>query len=302
MAKNNLDAANGVAPEGWGGSWTEKKLLAFEKYVKAYLTIMRKNAYWRTIYFDGFAGSGTRRTKKDDELMNQLSILAEEEQVYRGAAERLLRLPEKWRFDWYYFIDKNIAASNSLRGRLDFVDGALAKRRVFRHGDCNGELDKLGTLLRNDKRYASLVFLDPFGMHVRWDAVAQLAGTRTDIWILIPTGVIVNRLLDRKGKLKSIKLLSEFFGLAEDEVRSQFYGVVRTQDLFGEDIEMVEKVTDPINRIAQLYIKRLGSVWKHVTPTPLRLNNSTGSPIFHFVMSSNNKGAVHIAQDIIANL
>jgi hypothetical protein len=59
-------------------------------------------------------------------------------------------------------------------------------------------------------------------------------------------------------------------------------------------------VVDPINKIARLYIKQLGSVWKHVTTTPLRLNNSTGSPIFHFVMASNNKDAVRIAQEIIA--
>ena len=38
---------NGKAPaiareslSSWGGSWTEQKLDAFEKYVKAYLTIM----------------------------------------------------------------------------------------------------------------------------------------------------------------------------------------------------------------------------------------------------------------------
>jgi len=44
--------------EEWGGKWTEKKLDAFAKYVSAYLTIMKRNPYWKTIYFDGFAGSG----------------------------------------------------------------------------------------------------------------------------------------------------------------------------------------------------------------------------------------------------
>ena len=47
----------------WGGSWTEEKLDAFTKYVNAYLTIMNKNRDrygWKLIYFDGFAGSGSR--------------------------------------------------------------------------------------------------------------------------------------------------------------------------------------------------------------------------------------------------
>ncbi|MGV3637996.1 MAG: three-Cys-motif partner protein TcmP [Flavobacteriales bacterium] len=287
-------------PEGWGGSWTEKKLVAFEKYVKAYLTIMAKNPYWKTIYFDGFAGSGERKKKEDLELMNQLAIVEAEEQVYQGAAERLLRLPEKWRFHYYYFIDKSKAASEALEKKLGFVDEALKEKLVFRSGDGNAQLLKLAELMKKDKKYASLVFLDPFGMQVSWKSIAELKDTRTDIWILIPTGVIVNRLLDRKGELKSMALLCEFFGLTEDEVRKQFYGTAPVTDLFGEESEMVSKVIDPINKIARLYIKQLGSVWKSVTPVPLRLNNSTGSPIFHFVMASNNKDAVRIAQEIIA--
>lgn len=287
-------------PEGWGGSWTEKKLVAFEKYVKAYLTIMAKNTYWKTIYFDGFAGSGERKKKEDLELMHQLAIVEAEEQVYQGAAERLLRLPEKWRFHWYYFIDKKKDASEALEKKLDFVDPELKEKLVFRSGDGNAQLLKLAKLMKEDKNYASLVFLDPFGMQVSWNVIAELKGSRTDIWILIPTGVIVNRLLDRKGELKSMALLCEFFGLPEEEIRRQFYGTASVTDLFGEPNEMVSKVIDPINKIARLYITQLGSVWKYVTAQPLRLNNSTGSPIFHFVMASNNKDAVRIAQEIIA--
>lgn len=37
----------------WGGSWTEEKLEAFEKYVNAYLTIMNKyrdQFGWKLLY------------------------------------------------------------------------------------------------------------------------------------------------------------------------------------------------------------------------------------------------------------
>ena len=53
----------GEPGSSWGGAWTEEKLNAFEKYVNAYLTIMNKyrGQYdWKLIYFDGFAGSGSR--------------------------------------------------------------------------------------------------------------------------------------------------------------------------------------------------------------------------------------------------
>ena len=58
-------------PSSWGGQWTEDKLDAFEKYVNAYLTIMnafRDKHNWKLIYFDGFAGSGSRNEKKKERI------------------------------------------------------------------------------------------------------------------------------------------------------------------------------------------------------------------------------------------
>lgn len=283
----------------WGGSWTDKKLLAFIKYVKAYLIILRKYPNWSTIYFDGFAGSGTREKATNSELKDQLSIIEEEEFVYQGAAEQLLHLDDTLRFNWYYFIDKDENASKELEEKLSFVDDALKKQLVFRNGDCNEQLQELAGLMHGSDKFAALIFLDPFGMQIEWENIANLKGTRTDIWILLPTGVIINRLLDRKAELKSIALLCQYFGLSEEEIRMEFYNTKTETDLFGVENEVIEKVMDPINKIAMLYIKRMETVWKFVTPKPLRLNNSTGSPIFHFIMASNNADANRIAQEII---
>ncbi len=68
---------------------------------------MEKYPYWETVYFDAFAGSGERTPKTN--LYNQLSILESEEQVYKGAAERVVSMPKK--FSWYYFIEKDETAS-----------------------------------------------------------------------------------------------------------------------------------------------------------------------------------------------
>jgi len=62
--------------EIWGGVWTQQKLDTFEKYGNAYLTIMNKyrdKSEWKLIYFDGFAGSGSRKTENhNSELMASL--------------------------------------------------------------------------------------------------------------------------------------------------------------------------------------------------------------------------------------
>lgn len=194
---------------GWGGPWTEKKLDAFIKYVKAYLTIMNKNPQYTTIYFDGFAGSGERKVAENFDLLKLIDITEDDESVYQGAAERLIRLEKPYDFGYYYFIDKEENSVQNLKEKLEALPNSKDRRLEFRKGDCNGEVLKLSTALQN-RKYAALIFLDPFGMQIDWETIATLQGTRSDIWILVPTGVIVNRLLDRKGELKFGKKLETF--------------------------------------------------------------------------------------------
>lgn len=298
MSWNENTMANDPSGE-WGGSWTENKLQAFSKYVKAYLTIMGKNSYWQTIYFDGFAGSGSREKDSNPELIQQLRITEEEEKTYKGAAERVLSL-ESHRFDYYYFIDKNTDSLTKLQAKLD--QHRTTHKLVFREGDANAELSKLAEVLSISKKYAALVLLDPFGMQIDWSSIESLKGTRSDVWILVPTGIIVNRLLDRNGKLKFRKKLESFFGLSEEEIRAQFYAEQSVYNLFGEEETMVQKVTQPIAKIARLYASRMKEIWTHVTEEPLVLKNGSGTPIFHFVFASNNETAKKIAKQIIQTL
>jgi hypothetical protein len=42
----------------FGGNWTNQKIEIVVAYAKAYLVIMNKYPQFKTLYFDGFAGSG----------------------------------------------------------------------------------------------------------------------------------------------------------------------------------------------------------------------------------------------------
>lgn len=283
----------------WGGGWTERKLSAFAKYVSAYLTIMNKNKFWKTIYFDGFAGSGDRKKHCDSTIFKKLFKTDSDEYNYKGAAERVLTLPNNLHFDFYYFIDTNQDSLNRLKSRIEIIQNRNIGSIQYKLGDCNQYLSELSTAMRkNPGKYASLVLLDPFGMQIHWSSISQLAETRTDIWILVPTGVIVNRLLDRNAKLKHSVKLQSFFGLQEDEIRRYFYTSETSNTLFGEQ-ELIQKVNEPIKKIAELYIKQLKTVWKYATDKPLVLENKKGVPIFHFVFASNNVHAVKIAKQVI---
>lgn len=286
----------------WGGNWTDKKLDAFSKYVASYLTIMKKHQHWKTIYFDGFAGSGVRKKECDTNNFKGLFITKEEEETYKGAAERVLTLPNELHFDYYYFIDKNETSIKELKERLNDLQGINNSEIQYKVGDCNEYLGELASAMKKSPmKYASLVLLDPFGMQINWESITGLADTRTDIWILVPTGVIVNRLLDKNCKLKHSVKLQSFFGLSENEIRDFFYKKKMRKTLFGEQ-EFVEKISQPIEKISELYISQLKTIWPHVTEEPLRLVNKRGVPIFHFVFASNNRVAVKIAKDIIKNI
>jgi len=294
----NKNLVNEPSNEGWGGPWTEKKLDAFSKYVWSYLTILKKHPKWQTIYFDGFAGSGSKEPEKKTDLYKQLKITEAEERTYKGAAERILNLKDNLTFDYYYFIDKKQSSLSKLKEKLEEAKLTEGKSVNYRPGDANILIKKMAKALQSDK-FAALVLLDPFGMQIDWTSIAELKNTRSDVWILIPTGVIVNRLLDRRGELKNIQKLESFFGLPESKIKEHFYRKEIKQTLFGDEEESISKVYKPIEKIAKLYSQRLNEIWKYVTEEPLKLKNSTGATIFHFVFASNNPSAVKIAKDII---
>ena len=309
MAKeyNHIEEDSFLAcePSSWGGQWTEEKLDAFEKYVNAYLTIMNvyKERYrWKLIYFDGFAGSGFRNddgSQPVSELMLDLfrdeCIEEEELNTYKGAAERVLGIKQSG-FDQYVFVDKYRTTSQQLEERL--MPFSKEKKLLFKTSDANEQVKTLAKAMQKSNNFASLVLLDPFGMQVDWASIEQLKGTRTDLWILIPTGVIVNRLLDRKCELTHIDKLTSFFGKDEAFLKSYFYKIRTVGTLFDET-EIVEKVKKPIEKIAELYIEQLKTIFDYVTEKPLVLYNTRNTPIFHFACASNNQTAIKIASQII---
>jgi three-Cys-motif partner protein len=289
--------------KSWGGTWTEQKLDVFEKYVKAYLAIMNKHrGDKRLIYFDAFAGSGSRSasspTQQTASLFAELDLTEEETQVYHGAAERIVCIDQPG-FDLYYFIETDDTAREALENKLISIDNNNKLKLQFRPGDANKWLDIMANTMKTDSRYYALTLLDPFGMQVDWNSIAKLANTHTDLWILIPSGVIINRLLDNSHKLSHIDKLVSHLGLPEDEIKNTFYKQEKTApDLFGNDT-VVHKIEQPIKSIADLYIRQLNTIFPYVTKEPLEMRNSKNCPIYHFAFASNNKTAVKIATDII---
>lgn len=259
---------------------------------------------WSILYFDGFAGTGSRseeekQQEKDSfiELFGENLVDTGEISVYQGAAERVVQLEQTMRgFDYYYFIDK--FEENCAKLELKLSAYPTKGYKIFRPGDANDMTLRLAEALEKNKKLKALVFLDPFGLQIDWKSIEALANKSVDLWILLPTGVIINRLLRKDGTLMYPEKLEQFFGMSEDEIHNRFYNRHVERGLFGET-EKYEKVNDSINQIAELFCERLGELFQYVTIKPLILRNANNVPIYHFAFASDNPTAAKIAQQII---
>jgi hypothetical protein len=89
--------------------------------------------------------------------------------------------------------------------------------------------------------------------------------------------------------------LELFLGLTREEIMTRFYK--KSPTLF-EDIEHVQKEKDAIDKSAKLYESRLREVFEFVSK-PYELRNSSNSVMYHLYLTSNNKTAVKIGNDIV---
>lgn len=270
----------------FGGNWTEQKIEMVVDYAKAYLTIMNRYPQFKTLYFDGFAGSGD--IFKDDET---------DIEIIKGTAIRVLEITTPKTFDQYYFVEKDEKNKEELEQTIKskFSD---RKYNVVNE-DCNKKLSSMANFLKENKNYRVLAFVDPYGMSVDWASIEVLKGLGIDLWILVPTGMGVNRLLRNDFNISEAWLLKleKFLGLPRKEIIDYFYKRKSTFTLFGEEA-MIKKEADAIQKAGELYRKRLNEIFQFVSE-PFKMKNSTGTTMYHFMMASNNKTAQKIANDII---
>ncbi len=274
----------------FGGDWTALKIEILVEYAKAYLTIMKNHSYWRTLYFDGFAGTGFIVRGK-----------AESSELTIGAARRIVEIDNPKSFDGYYFVEKDASNVKELR---KYTQEAFPQKTIhIVEDDCNIKLSDMAEHLKNPKdqrKYDKVLsYIDPCGMQLDWESLKKLEDVGADVWILVPTGMGVNRLLKKDGDIseKWIDRLERFLGLTEQQIKNFFFREEVELTLFGEETR-VTKIEKAVQRAAELYQNRLGDVFKFVTE-PFALRNEKNSIMYHLIFVSNNSAALKIATDIL---
>lgn len=297
------------APQLWGGDWTEQKLDALNQYLNAYAKALSKSKFQR-VYIDAFAGTGYREQRTDAQaesetiFAEELSPLAdaESQRFLDGSAKIALRVTPP--FHRFLFIEyKRQKAIELEKLRAEFPQQAAAID--IRSGDANTAIKSI--CHGWDKRGArGVLFLDPFGMQVEWDAIRAIASTGCiDTWILFPFAA--NRLMTRYPENIPAgwrNRLDKLFG--GNEWESRFYREHRLLDIFGGDKTIVEKNLTMAG-LGAYYRERLETLFPAVAPNPRILTNSRGSPLFQLCFAASNPGrggeiALKIAEHILDNI
>ena len=283
----------------FGGEWTREKLKRIKEYLVSY-KIALKNTPFKLAYIDAFAGTGYVN-QKDDDSQTFLPEFSEDEVkgFFEGSARIALQLDDP--FDSYIFIEKDKAKASELEIlKAEFPQ--LADRIKSVNQEANEYIKDLceKDWLKTNRR--AVLFLDPYGMQVKWETIEAIARTKAiDLWILFPLGVAVNRLLRNDGQIsEKVKLrLDELFGTTEWQ--NDFLQENPQSELFDSNPKMMKKIN--LKGIADYFNNRLKTIFEKVASNPLYLTNSKNNPLYLLCFASGNpKGAdvaVRIAQHIL---
>lgn len=279
----------GTRSHQFGGPWTPRKLNALRAYLNAYCTVMR-NQPFSLGYIDAFAGTPSRIDSGDD---NDVGFFTELDEEARAYLEGSSRVALEQTFDGYVFIEKREEYAIQLEGlRDEFPERASAIQ--IRCGDANDELMSIANRSWSDRR--AVVLLDPYGMQLHWPTLEALAATQAmDVWVLIPIGVAINRLMPRDGNITpgNMRKLNGYFGT--DEWYETLYEASLQADLERGMSVVLSKPS--LAELERYIMKRLGDTFADVA-RPLHLRNRQGSLLYLFCFAAGNPRGAPIAMRI----
>lgn len=293
----------------FGGPWTEVKLDAIAEYLAFYNAALQHRPNperpFQRWYVDAFAGSGERVDSETRGGFFDGGGPTRTEPVTReGSARRALSVTPP--FHHLVFIESDAGRYGSLCGLK-----AQHPKRDIRciQGDANTELRRMFTSPPWSQQMGgkggnrAVVFLDPYGMGVRWETLQLLAETGSvDVWYLFPLHAAVRQLARDYSAVDDSKRrsLNEVFGTEDWE--SELYSHESSRDLFDEPIDRKTRTATP--RQIEAYAKsRLETLFVYVSD-PLPLLTERGAQLFSLFCATGNpsnaatvliqKGVVHV--------
>lgn len=180
-----------MVAQSFGHDYTKQKLITVERYLKPYATAL--NGKFRLLYVDACAGSGASipkaATKSEAEDAQEAldgfgRPVVDSDQIVIGSALRALSIQPP--FDQYLFNDLDRKNVQSLNDAITGEFAHLKERIVTTNLDANEMLRHMAASY-DWRKTRAVVFLDPFGLQIKFETLRILAETRAvDLWYLVP--------------------------------------------------------------------------------------------------------------------
>jgi three-Cys-motif partner protein len=221
--------------QSFGGEHTRRKLDVVSKYLAAYVTVMKKQDF-RLFYVDGFAGSGASTSKAEAEKSQDPTLFPTAD-VLDGSPIRALTVEPP--FDHYIFVEKSNENVRSLSGLREKFPNRMIE---VAPGDANDRLDEFCKRIAAERFDRAVVFLDPFGLSVRWQTIERLAATeKVDLWYLVPVDGMSRQIKDDGTYLPGASKIDDLWGSQAWRTKA-VRRVDTSEDLFGGVDERLEKI------------------------------------------------------------
>jgi len=277
-----------AAEHRFGGVWTEVKLEAISAYSKFFTgAIGGRFDLW---YIDPFAGTGSRVSEEETGGLFEGGPISTIERQYPGSVARALGIVPP--FNHLRFgdtkkshikaLEELIALYPDRDARVIREDANTFVQFMFGHPFWSGSQGR-------GRGSRALVFLDPYGLEVKWRTLEVLAASeKADVWFLANLKAAVQQLSRDHRKLDADKrrALGEYFGT--DAWEAEFYREVQDVDgLLG--LMEPRKQRDATKReIAAFHRQQLRKLFAYVSePLPLAVGGM--DDYFLLYCMSNNK-------------
>lgn len=271
----------------FGGAHTEIKLAAIEAYSKFYTSVLK--GWADTWYVDAFAGTGHRTQDMATGGLFEGEAIGTQEQTFDGSVTKALAVEP--RFSHLIWIEQRAAHFKA----LEVVRSQHQDRDITLHrGDANTHIQSIFSngpwakpVLGSNAR--ALVFLDPYGMNVKWRTHEILAATqRADVWYLANLKAAVQQLAHDHSAIDEDKRrsVSEFFGTPEWEQKFYKFSEAK-RDLFSIEPSKGTRSVDRRN-VAEFLEERLNTLYNYVSP-PMALTVGNQDDYFLLFCLSNSQ-------------
>lgn len=260
------------------GYWSEIKLEIVKKYAQAYSTILAKQPGLTHYYIDGFAGPGFQLSKTTGTWVPGSPLNA---------------LNVKPPFKHHFLIDLD-------GGRLSRLKETIGDRQDVEllEGDCNHVLlNQVLPRVRYEDYRRALCLLDPYGLDLDWQVIAEAGRLRTiDLFLNFPImDINRNALWTKPDQVSPARAAGMTRLWGGDSWKQAAYHKSAQENLFGES--KLEKA--PNEAVVEAFRERLRNVAElSNVPKPIPMRNSMNADVYYLFFAS----AKDVANKIVGEI